>query len=148
MNVIGQIDPSAFAAAQRLHHREDEQALEFPSSVSSRARGLLGLRAINWAAMAKGDDMTTITCDTRCATIADVVNWLTSLGYSYADNKIFVHKDHKYNIGSELLAVARSYNGQAYWAGLRTTSSGSAQAFAMNASGPAVIEAGSVFYVI
>lgn len=50
MNVIGQIDPSAFAAAQRLHHREDEPTLEFPSSAGSRRRNLLALRAQNWRA--------------------------------------------------------------------------------------------------
>lgn len=55
MSIIGQIDPSAFAAAQRLHHREDEPTLEFPFSVSSRARGLLALKAINWIGGNMGD---------------------------------------------------------------------------------------------
>ena len=37
-----------FDAPKRLNHREDEVALEFPSSVDSRARGLLALKATNW----------------------------------------------------------------------------------------------------
>ena len=41
---------TAFDSQKRLHHCEDEGALEFPSSVSSRARGLLALRAQNWGA--------------------------------------------------------------------------------------------------
>lgn len=41
---------TAFDAPKRMNHREDEVALEFPSSVSSRARGLLALRAQNWRA--------------------------------------------------------------------------------------------------
>lgn len=41
---------TAFDATERMHHREDEVALEFPSGVSSRARGLLALRAQNWRA--------------------------------------------------------------------------------------------------
>ena len=53
MNIIGQIDPSAFASAQRLHHRIAESTPEFPSSVSSRARGLLALKACNWRAEKK-----------------------------------------------------------------------------------------------
>lgn len=51
MNIIGQIDPSAFAALPRMHHRLDESTLEFPSSVSSRSRGLLALKACNWGAV-------------------------------------------------------------------------------------------------
>lgn len=39
---------TAFDAPKRLNHRYDEGALEFPSSVSSRARGLLALKACNW----------------------------------------------------------------------------------------------------
>lgn len=42
-----------FDAPNRLNHREDEVALEFPSSTSSRARGLLALRAQNWRAAKK-----------------------------------------------------------------------------------------------
>ena len=37
-----------FDPPKRLNHREDEGALEFPSSVSSRSRGLLALKAMNW----------------------------------------------------------------------------------------------------
>lgn len=50
MNVIGQIDPSAFASGQRMHHGDDEVALEFPSSASSRVRHLNALKAQNWRA--------------------------------------------------------------------------------------------------
>ena len=42
-----------FNTPKRIHHREDEGALEFPSSVSSRSRGLLALRAQNWRAAKK-----------------------------------------------------------------------------------------------
>lgn len=37
-----------FDPQKRMNHREDEVALEFPSNVSSRARGLLALKACNW----------------------------------------------------------------------------------------------------
>ena len=43
-----------FNTPKRLHHREDEGALEFPSSVGSRARGLLALKACNWRAASGG----------------------------------------------------------------------------------------------
>lgn len=43
-----------FDTPKRLHHREDEGALEFPSSVGSRARGLLALKACNWRAARGG----------------------------------------------------------------------------------------------
>lgn len=43
-----------FDAQKRLNHREDEGALEFPSSVSPRRRGLLALKACNWRAARKG----------------------------------------------------------------------------------------------
>lgn len=46
--MIDIITGTAFDAPKRLHHREDEGALEFPSSVGSRARGLLALKAFNW----------------------------------------------------------------------------------------------------
>ena len=39
-----------FNTPKRLNHREDEVALEFPSSAGSRARGLLALKAMNWRA--------------------------------------------------------------------------------------------------
>lgn len=55
MNIVGQIDPSAFAAPHRLHHRIAESTPEFPSSVGSRARGLLALKAQNWRAAKKSD---------------------------------------------------------------------------------------------
>lgn len=42
-----------FDAPKRLHHRDDEGALEFPSSASSRRRGLLALKAQNWLAAKK-----------------------------------------------------------------------------------------------
>ena len=44
---------TAFDATERMHHREDELTAQFPSSVSSRARGLLALRAQNWRAAKK-----------------------------------------------------------------------------------------------
>lgn len=44
-----------FDASRRLNHREDEGALEFPSSVSSRRRALFALRAINWRSGNMGD---------------------------------------------------------------------------------------------
>ena len=37
-----------FDVPKRLNHRDDEGALEFPSSVGSRVRGLLALKACNW----------------------------------------------------------------------------------------------------
>ena len=43
-----------FDAPKRLNHREDEVALEFPFSVSSRSRGLLALKACNWRVAKKG----------------------------------------------------------------------------------------------
>lgn len=52
MNIIGQIDPSAFATGPRMHH--GEPALEFPSSGSSRRRNLLALRGMMFGA-AKAD---------------------------------------------------------------------------------------------
>ena len=39
-----------FDTPKRLNHREDEGALVFPSSVGSRRRGLLALKACNWGA--------------------------------------------------------------------------------------------------
>lgn len=42
-----------FNTPKRLNHREDEVALEFPSSAGSRSRGLLALRAQNWRAAKK-----------------------------------------------------------------------------------------------
>lgn len=41
---------TAFDAPKRLNHRDDEVALEFPSSVSSRVRHLNALKAQNWRA--------------------------------------------------------------------------------------------------
>ena len=43
-----------FDPPKRLNHRDDEGALEFPSSVGSRARGLLALKACNWRAASGG----------------------------------------------------------------------------------------------
>lgn len=43
-----------FNTPKRLNHRDDEGALEFPSSVSSRSRGLLALKAMNWRVAKKG----------------------------------------------------------------------------------------------
>ena len=54
MNIIGQIDPSAFASRPRMHHRLDEYTQEFPSSAGSRPRGLLALKAMNWRVAKKG----------------------------------------------------------------------------------------------
>lgn len=51
MNIIGHIDPSAFACAPRMHH--GEPTAMFPSSVGSRRRGLLALKACNWGAAKK-----------------------------------------------------------------------------------------------
>lgn len=53
MNIIGQIDPSAFASRPRMHH--GEPTLEFPSSAGSRARWLIAMRAINWIGGNMGD---------------------------------------------------------------------------------------------
>ena len=39
---------TAFDAPKRLNHRDDEGALEFPSSAGSRRLGLLALKACNW----------------------------------------------------------------------------------------------------
>ena len=39
-----------FDPPKRLNHRDDEVALEFPSSAGSRSRGLLALKAQNWRA--------------------------------------------------------------------------------------------------
>ena len=52
MNIIGQIDPSAFASRQRMHH--GEPTAQFPSRAGSRARGLLALKAMNWRVAKKG----------------------------------------------------------------------------------------------
>ena len=46
---------TAFDAPKRMNHREDELTAEFPSSVSSRRRGLLALKAINWIGGNMGD---------------------------------------------------------------------------------------------
>ena len=43
-----------FNTPKRLNHREDEVALEFPSSASSRRRNLLALKAQNWQSI-KGE---------------------------------------------------------------------------------------------
>lgn len=51
MNIIGQIDPGAFATRPRMHHMPYGPSLEFPSSAGSRARGLLALKACNWGAV-------------------------------------------------------------------------------------------------
>lgn len=50
---------TAFDAPKRTHRREDEVALEFPSSVSSRVRHLNALKAINWRAIG-GEDVKTV----------------------------------------------------------------------------------------
>lgn len=51
LNIISQIDPSEFAARPRMHH--GEPTAQFPSSVTSRARGLVALKACNWRASKK-----------------------------------------------------------------------------------------------
>ena len=43
-----------FDAPKRFNHRDDEGALEFPSSATSRSRGLLALKAMNWRVAKKG----------------------------------------------------------------------------------------------
>lgn len=50
LNIISQIDPSAFACAPRMHH--GELTATFPSSVSPRVRNLIALKAQNWRASA------------------------------------------------------------------------------------------------
>lgn len=45
---------TAFDAPKRLNHRDDEGALEFPSSAGPRRRNLLALKACNWRAAKKG----------------------------------------------------------------------------------------------
>ena len=47
-----------FNTPKRLNHRDDEGALEFPSSATSRARGLLALKACNWGAAKKKSQLT------------------------------------------------------------------------------------------
>ena len=44
-----------FNTPKRLNHREDEGALEFPSSAGSRARFLIAMKAINWIGGNMGD---------------------------------------------------------------------------------------------
>ena len=44
-----------FDTPKRLNHREDEVALEFPSSAGSRARFLIAMKAINWIGGNMGD---------------------------------------------------------------------------------------------
>jgi len=48
LNIISQIDPSAFACAPRMHH--GEPTAQFPSSAGSRRRNLLALRGMMWGA--------------------------------------------------------------------------------------------------
>lgn len=47
------ITDTAFDAPKRFNHRDDEVAAEFPSSVSSRSRGLLALRGMMWGSAKK-----------------------------------------------------------------------------------------------
>lgn len=75
MNIIGQIDPSAFASAQRLHHMFAESTPEFPSSVSSRARGLLALKAINCRAIG-GGEMKIIKVEQDINTVGEMTQWI------------------------------------------------------------------------
>lgn len=51
--MIDIITGTAFDSPKRLNHREDEVELEFPSSVTSRSRGLLALRGMMWGAARK-----------------------------------------------------------------------------------------------
>lgn len=71
-----------FDAPKRLHHREDEGALEFPSSVSLRVRNLLALKAQNWRTIG-GSEMRTIKCDAGCATVGEVNVWMYGAGLKY-----------------------------------------------------------------
>lgn len=88
MNIICQIDPSAFATGPRMHHGEDEVALEFPSSAGSRSRGLLALKAQNWIALTNGEDMETITCENDQWGVDAVKAWFEGL---VADGKVPKH---------------------------------------------------------
>ena len=52
--MVNLLTGTAFDATERMHHREDELTAQFPSSVSSRARGLNALKAQNWLVGKKG----------------------------------------------------------------------------------------------
>lgn len=76
---------TAFDAPKRLHHREDEVALE--SGVGSRSRGLLALKAQNLIA-SNGEDMETITCENDQWGVDAVKAWFEGL---VADGKVPAH---------------------------------------------------------
>lgn len=54
--MIDIITGTAFSAPKRLNHRDDEVALEFPSSVGSRVRNLLALRGMMWSAAGNSEE--------------------------------------------------------------------------------------------
>lgn len=58
-----------FGSPKRLNHREDEGALEFPSSAGSRARNLLALRAQNWRATGGTMDIGQVISDWYSGTL-------------------------------------------------------------------------------
>ena len=75
MNIIGQIDPSAFATCPRMHHRLDESTPEFPSSAGSRVRNLLALKACNWRAIG-GGEMKIIKVEQDINTIGEMTQFI------------------------------------------------------------------------
>lgn len=77
--MIDFIQDGPFAAHERMRRREDDVALEFPSSVSSRARGLNALKAQNWRA-AKGGNMVEYTCTAGANNNGETYDWVNSLG--------------------------------------------------------------------
>lgn len=54
--MVNLLTGTAFDATERLHHGEDEVALEFPSSAGSRRRNLIAQKCQNWRAAKKGPD--------------------------------------------------------------------------------------------
>ena len=64
-----------FDAPKRLNHRDDEGALEFPSSAGSRSRGLLALKACNWRAIG-GGKMKIIKVEQDINTIGEMTQFI------------------------------------------------------------------------
>ena len=92
MNIIGHIDPSAFAARPRMHH--GEPTAQFPSSVSSRAHRLLALRAQNWRA--SGSPTPPKPYDAE-------VEYLDFVVPSYIDTGLIM-SDRRYEIDAQFLS--------------------------------------------
>lgn len=75
--MVNLLTGTAFDATERLHHREDEVALEFPSSVSSRSRALFALKAINWRAIG-GGEMKIIKVEQDINTVGEMTQWIAA----------------------------------------------------------------------